>query len=65
MEHTRPTLSARDTLSKAEAARLAGVTPRTIQRWISQGLLTRYTMQINRLAVSKRELKGLLTARTS
>lgn len=59
------TLPPRDTLSKAEAADLAGVTPRTIQRWIATGALTRYTVMINRVAVSKRELQTLLRGRAS
>jgi predicted site-specific integrase-resolvase len=59
------TLPAKDTLSKAEAATLAGVTPRTIQRWIATGALTRYTVMINRVAVSKRELQTLLRGRAS
>lgn len=56
-------LPAADTLTKKQAATLAGVTPRTIQRWIADGRLRGYTMQVNRVAVSKRELQTLLTAR--
>lgn len=52
-----------DTLTKAQAAEHAKVTPRTIQRWIATGALNRYTVQINRVAVSKRELDRLLTAK--
>lgn len=52
-----------DTLTKSEAAELANVTTRTIQRWIATGELNRYTIQINRVAVSRRELLKLLTAR--
>lgn len=54
-----------DTLTKAEAAEMANVTPRTIQRWISQGLLNKYTVQVNRVAISRRELQGILTAKAS
>lgn len=54
-----------DTLTKSEAAKLAKVTPRTIQRWISQGLINKYTVKVNRVAISKRELQGLLTGRPS
>lgn len=61
----RRQLPASDTLTKAEAAARAKVTPRTIARWIAQGHLTRYTVQINRVAVSKRQLDTLLRGRAS
>ena len=56
-------LKPEDTLSKTEAATFAGVTPRTIGRWIATGQLHRYVRQINRVAVSKRELTSLLAGR--
>lgn len=52
-----------DSLSKAEAAQIAHVTERTIQRWVSHGHLTRYVRQANRLAVSRQELERFLTGR--
>lgn len=52
-----------DTLSKLEAAELAGVTERTIQRWVASGALTRYVRQTNRLAISRRELEKFLAGR--
>lgn len=58
-------LPADDTLTKAQAAEIAQVTPRTISRWISHGHLTKYTVQINRVAVSKAELERLLRGRAS
>jgi excisionase family DNA binding protein len=66
IRHTRRSQLRRDdTLTKKEAALLAGVTPRTIQRWIADGHLTKYTVQVNRVAVSKRELQSLITGRVS
>jgi excisionase family DNA binding protein len=56
-------LSADDALSKAEAAQVARVTERTIQRWVARGHLTRYVRQTNRLAVSRSELETFLTGR--
>ncbi len=58
-------LAPEDTLSKEEAARHAGVTPRTISRWLAdeEVPLRRYVRQVNRVAVSKRELDALLSAR--
>lgn len=59
----RKTLAPEDRLTKDEAAAHAGVTRRTITRWIAQGMLNRYTFQLNRVAVSRRELDRLLRAR--
>jgi predicted site-specific integrase-resolvase len=59
----RRTLRPEDCLTKAEAAAHAKVSERTIQRWIEDGHLTRYTRQINRLAISRRELIKMLAAR--
>lgn len=56
-------IRASDVLTKKEAAELASVTPRTISRWLASGALNRYTVKINRVAVSRRELMQLLTAR--
>jgi DNA-binding XRE family transcriptional regulator len=58
-------LTPEDTLTKQEAARLAGVTPRTIARWLADDEvpLTKYWIQINRVAVSKSELKDLISGR--
>lgn len=60
-------LLADDTLTKQEAAMLAKVTPRTISRWLAdpEVPLNRYTMQINRVAVSKQELERLIGGRAS
>lgn len=62
---TRTKLRPEDTLSKEEAARYAGVTTRTISRWLSDEdvPLRRYVRQVNRVAVSKRELDALISAR--
>jgi excisionase family DNA binding protein len=65
MRQRQRRLPASDTLTKTEAAARAQVTPRTISRWIEQGHLTRYTVQINRVAVSKRQLDTLLRGRAS
>lgn len=59
----RQMLTPGDTLSKAEAAKLAKVTPRTISRWIAEGRLNRYVRQVNRVAISKRELQQLISGR--
>lgn len=56
-------LAADDTLTKDQAAAYAGVTKRTIGRWIAQGSLNKYVVKINHVAVSKTELDALLTAR--
>jgi DNA-binding XRE family transcriptional regulator len=59
------TLRAGDALTKAEAAKRANVTPRTIGRWLADETvpLTRYTNRVNRVVVSKRELDSFLAAR--
>lgn len=56
-------LASGDALTKDQAAAYAGVTKRTITRWIGQGSLNKYVMKMNRVAVSKVELDALLTAR--
>jgi len=61
----RRTLRPEDCLTKAEAAAHAYVTERTIQRWVQGGHLTRYTRQINRLAISRRELDRFLAGRAT
>lgn len=63
---TETKLPARDTMTKQEAAKLAGVTPRTIARWLADEdvPLTKYWTKINRVAVSRRELKALIGGRT-
>lgn len=60
-------LSKADTLTKREAAKLAGVTPRTIARWLADPdvPLTRYLIQINRVAVSRKELRELIRGRSA
>ncbi len=60
-------LHATDSLTKAEAAERAGVTPRTIGRWLADDTvpLHRYQVRVNRVAVSKRELDSFLTARAA
>jgi hypothetical protein len=61
------TLRATDALSKAEAALIAKVTPRTISRWLAdEGIpLRRYVTRVNRVAISKRELESFLAGRAS
>lgn len=54
-------LAPEDSLSKAEAAKRAGVTPRTINRWVSQGYLTKYVGQVNRVRISQRELDRFIS----
>lgn len=56
-----------DVLTKKEAADLAKVTPRTISRWLADDdiPLTRYNVQINRVAISRKELVQLLSARAA
>jgi excisionase family DNA binding protein len=61
----RKQLAPEDSLSKAEAAQLAGVTQRTIGRWVSNGHLTRYTGQVNRLRVSRAQLIKFLAGTRS
>lgn len=52
-----------DTMTKGEAARHAKVSQRTINRWMAQGSLNRYVIRVNLVAVSRKELDALLTAR--
>jgi excisionase family DNA binding protein len=61
----RRTLRPEDALTKAEAARRAYVTERTIQRWVRDGHLTRYVRQVNRLAISRTELDKFLAGRAT
>lgn len=56
-------LAPEDALTKSEAAALAGVHWRTINRWVTEGHLTRYVSQINRFKISRRELEKFLAAR--
>lgn len=58
-------LTPADTLTKKEAAELAKVTTRTIGRWLAdpEVPLNRYMIQINRVAVSRRELEKLMSGR--
>jgi excisionase family DNA binding protein len=56
----RKSLDPSDALTKTEAAVMAGVTVRTISRWVKHGHLTRYVGQVNRLKISKAELSRFL-----
>lgn len=64
---SRRRLTPEDTLTKQEAAKLAGVTPRTIARWLADDEvpLNKYWIQVNRVAVSKRELRDLMSGRVT
>lgn len=63
----RSKLAQDDTLTKREAATLAGVTPRTIARWLADEdvPLHKYWVQVNRVAVSRRELENLIRGRAT
>lgn len=54
-------------LSKKEAAELAGVSPRTISRWLANEdvPLTKHVLQINRVSISRAELVALMSARVA
>lgn len=52
-----------DALTVAEAASRAGVNRRTINRWLAQGSINRYTRQLNRTVISRTELDALIGAR--
>jgi excisionase family DNA binding protein len=52
-----------EALTPDEAATHAGVTVRTIKRWVAKGHLTRYQARVNLLRVSKPELDKFLDAR--
>jgi excisionase family DNA binding protein len=45
-------------LTRAEAAERAGISLRTVDRWLSNGTLTRYTNRNRRVRINADELKN-------
>lgn len=51
----------RELISRDEAARRAGVSVRTVGRWVFQGRLTKYTDGLGHVRIDAAELRELTT----
>lgn len=50
-------------LTRDQVCERAGISPRTLDRWLGKGILTRYTDGAGRVSVSAAELADVLTPR--
>lgn len=65
MRYSVPMHETHDWLSRDAAAHHAGVSVRTIDRWLSRGLLTRHVAKANHVRISRGELDGFLRPRAT